>query len=56
MPGASVAHLTIRRLIGASAHITGLDVCYAGQTLKNGFDAPEASAAENRCLLFAHDD
>jgi hypothetical protein len=29
---------------------------YARETLKNGFDAPEASAAENRCLLFCHGD
>jgi hypothetical protein len=25
-----------------------------GQTLKNGFNTPEASAAENCCLLFCH--
>ena len=56
MPGVSVAHLAIIRLAGASAHVTGLDVGYAGQTLKNGFNTPEASAAEDRCLLFCHDD
>jgi hypothetical protein len=28
---------------------------YAGEPLKYGFDAPEASAAENCRLLFSHD-
>ena len=56
MPRIPVAHLAISRLIGASAHVAGLDMDYARETLKNRFDAPEASAAENRCLLFGHDD
>src|SRR5437899_4060790 len=56
MPSVAVAHLAISRLVGASAHIAGLDLDYARETLKNGFDAPEASAAENCCLLFGHDE
>jgi hypothetical protein len=29
---------------------------YAGQALKDGFNTPEASAAENCCLFLSHDD
>src|ERR1700683_2830456 len=51
----AAAYLAIGRLIGASAHVTGLDMSNASETLKNSFDAPEASAAENCALLFGHD-
>jgi hypothetical protein len=54
MPGVTVAHRPIRRLIGATPHVARLDVTYSGETLKNRFDAPETSAAENRFLLFRH--
>ena len=56
MPGVPVADLAISRLIGASTHISGLNVADTGETLKNGLNAPEASAAEDCCLLFSHDD
>jgi hypothetical protein len=56
MSGVAVAHLAISRLIGASAHVTGLDMGNTGETLKNRFHTPEASAAENCRLLVSHED
>jgi hypothetical protein len=50
----AIAYLAIGCLIGASPHVPRLDVRNPSQTLKNGLNAPETTAAKNRCLLFCH--
>src|SRR5206468_11447661 len=52
--GITAAHLTVGWIIDVSAHVAILDVRHTCETLENGFDTPETSAAENRCLLFCH--
>jgi hypothetical protein len=55
MPRVAAAHLAIRCLVGASAHVARLDVADANQALKNRLNTPETSPAENCCLLISHD-
>src|SRR5450755_3410826 len=54
MSGVAIAYLPVGGLAGASAHVTRLDVSHPSQPLKHGFNAPEASAPKNRCLLVCH--
>jgi hypothetical protein len=43
----TVAYLLVRRIIYGTTCITAFYVRYAIETLKDGFDAPEAPAAKN---------
>jgi hypothetical protein len=50
----ATADLLVGRIGDVSAHVAGFNVTNARETLKDGLNTPETSAAKDRCLLFCH--
>jgi hypothetical protein len=54
MAGIAAADLPIGRILDLPAHVSGINVAHASETLENSLDTPKTAAAEYCCLLFCH--